>query len=182
MIWGLPEALPVSPALSRLRPRAAAVLLPVFPSLAPVPAVWSERLSAEAARPVLRPVGSEASAQPAAARRPEEWAAQDAAVQPEALRGAAEVRLQAAEPPDAAAGQRQEAQDVEAPQREVPSAPAELPSVGLPSAAAWAFHRGQALPWPEPQPVARFARATVDLRIAARSERWWQAATNEVLS
>ena len=60
------------------------------------------------------------------------------------------------------------------------------PAADLPSAVAWAavwvFHRDQVLPWPAPQPAAWFARATACLQTASPSERWWQAATNEVLS
>jgi hypothetical protein len=182
VVSGLPEALL---ALARLRLQEAAVLLPVFPALAPAPAVWSERLSAEAVQTVLRQAGSEASAQPAVARQPEEPAARDAVV---AARGAAEVPQRAAEAPGAAPGPQQAvqdaaaAQDAEVLQPGVPGALAELLSGGLPSAAVWAFRRDQALPWPEPQPLARFAPAMACLQIAAPSERWWQAATNEVLS
>jgi hypothetical protein len=158
------------------------------------------RFSAAAVRlvqPAQQLAGSGASAQPAGARQPE---AQDAAALPEAAvapdaaagqqraaRGAAAVRRLAVQ--DAAAGLQQAAQDAEVVQRRAvqdaaalqPEAPGG-PAVELPSAAAWVFRRDQVLPWPEPQPVARFARATACLRIAARSERWWQAATNEVLS
>jgi len=35
-----------------------------------------------------------------------------------------------------------------------------------PSAAPWVFRRDQALPWPAPQPAARFARAMQGLQIA----------------
>jgi hypothetical protein len=56
--------LPVSPALSRLRPLGAAVSCPVFPALAPAPAVarWVPlaRFSAAAVRQVQRPAESEA--------------------------------------------------------------------------------------------------------------------------
>jgi hypothetical protein len=168
------------PALSRLRPQGAVVLRPVFPGLAPAPAAVQE---------VLQLAESEASAQPGLALQPGEPAAQDAAAVPRVV---AEVPLQAAELPGAAAGPQREARDGEAGRQPaaqdaeglqpvaLPSA--EPPSVGLPSAAAWAFHRDQVLPWPEPQPVARFVRATARLQIAALSERWWRAVTNVVLS
>jgi len=188
------------------RPQAAAVLSPVFPSLALSPAPEAAlsalaRFSAEVVQPVLRPAGSEASAQPGVALQPGEPAALDAPVPPEqavAAWVAVEVPLQAAAVPGALAGQQQaarhvevlrpEAQHVEVLQPEVPGErAAELPSavlplVVLPLAAAWVFRRDQALPWPVPQPMAQFARATACLQIALPSERWWQAATNEVLS
>jgi hypothetical protein len=188
------------------RPQAAAVLSPVFPSLALSPAPEAAlsalaRFSAEVVQPVLRPAGSEASAQPGVALQPGEPAALDVPVPPEqavAAWVAVEVPLQAAAVPGALAGQQQaaqhvevlrpEAQDVEVLQPEVPGEraaelpSAELPLVVLPSAAAWVFRRDQALPWPVPQPMAQFARATACLQIALPSERWWQAATNEVLS
>jgi hypothetical protein len=45
---------------------------------------------------------------------------------------------------------------------EAPDVVVQLPAVqrraALPSAAAWAFPRDQPLPWPAPQPAARFAR------------------------
>jgi hypothetical protein len=169
-------ALRVSPMVSRLRPRV--VSRPVVPGRAPVPAVAQSaplaRLSAAAGQqvqPAQRPAESEASAQPGLALRLEEPEVRDAAAVPEAARGAAEVRLQAAELPgaavgpqqvvrdgeagrqpeelavqDAAAGQPAAAQDAEVRQREAPVGPA----VGLPSAAAWVFRRDQVLPWPEP--------------------------------
>ena len=175
------------------RPQAAAVLSPVFPSLAlsPVPEAAPPalvRFSAEAVQPALRPAGSEASAQPVAALQPGVPAAPDAPVLPEEAWAAVEVPLQAAAVPGAVAGQQQAAQDVEVLQPAVPGdraaelPSAELPLVVLPSAAAWVFRRDQALPWPVPQPMARFVRATACLQIASPSERWWQAATNEVLS
>jgi len=198
------------------RPQAAAVLSPVFPSLALSPAPEAAlsalaRFSAEVVQPVLRPAGSEASAQPGVALQPGEPAALDAPVPPEqavAAWVAVEVPLQAAAVPGALAGQQQaarhvevlrpEAQHVEVLQPEVqhvevlqPEVPGEraaelpsavLPLVVLPLAAAWVFRRDQALPWPVPQPMAQFARATACLQIALPSERWWQAATNEVLS
>jgi hypothetical protein len=188
----LPEVLLVSLALVRLRPPVAAVLFPVFPALAPAPAVARSvsleraRFSVAAGQPVQQLAGSEAWVQPGPALQPEEPAARDVAV---AASVAAEVPLQAAEPPGAAEAPQQEVQDGEAGQDaevlqpEVPGGPAaELPSVERPSAVAWAFRRDQVLPWPEPQPVVRFARATTCLPIAAPSARWWQAATNEVLS
>jgi hypothetical protein len=211
-------ALPVSPALSWLRPQGAAVSRPVVPGLAPAPAVARSASLARSSAAAVRPgqpaqqlVESEASAQSGLALQPE---AQDASVLPEGAAAAwvaAEAPLQAAELPgvaagpqreardaaagqrpaardaaagqqlaarDAAGGQQLAAQDVAAGQPAVPGGPA----AELPSAAAWAFHRGRVLPWPEPQPVARFARATARLQIAARSARWWRAATNEVLS
>jgi hypothetical protein len=105
------------------------------------------------------------------------------------LWAAAEVLLQAAEPPGAAVGPQQEVRDGEAGRQPAardaeglqPEAPGG-PAAELPSVAAWVFRRDQVLPWPEPQPVARFARARACLQIAAPSERWWQAAANEVLS
>jgi hypothetical protein len=112
------------------------------------------RLSAAAGQqvqPARQLAESEASAQPGLALQPEEPAVQDAAVVPEAVWVAAEAPLQAAELPGAAAAQQQEVPDAEAGRRpEVPGVPAELPSVGLPSAAAWVFRRDQVLPWPEP--------------------------------
>jgi hypothetical protein len=183
-----PEVLRVQ-ALLRLR--AAAVPLPVFPSLAlsPVPEAAPSalaRLSAEAVQRVLRPAGSEASAQPVVALQPGEPAAQDAPVLPEgavAVWVAVEAPPQAAAVPGAVAGQQQAAQDVEV---LLPGAPgeqaAELPSAVLPWAAAWVFRRDRALPWPVPQPMARFAHAMASLQIASPTERWWRAATNEVLS
>ena len=191
--WSLTESAVSDPpeALLAQAPRrrqAAAVLSPVFPSLALSPAPEAAppalvRFSAEVVQPVLRPAGSEASAQPGVALQSGEPAAQDAPVLPEEAWAAVEVPLQAAAVPGAVAGQQQAAQDVEVLQPEVPGErPAALPLVVLPSAAAWVFHRDQALPWPVPQPMARFARATACLQIASPSERWWQAATNEVLS
>ena len=151
-------ALPVSPALSRLRPRVAVVSCPVFPGLAPAPAVARPvplaRLSAAAGQqvqPARQLAESEASAQPGLALQPEEPAVQDAAVVPEVVWVAAEVRLQAAELPGAAGAQQQEVPDAEAgPRLAVQGEPVELPSVGLPSAAAWVFRRDPILPWPEP--------------------------------
>ena len=103
------------------------------------------RFSAAAEQPVQQLAESGASARPGLALQP---AAQDAAV---AAWAAAEVRLRVAERPGAAAGLRQEVRDEAAGQQpEVPGVPAELPSVALPSAAAWAFHRDPILPWPEP--------------------------------
>ena len=182
------EVLRVLLAQARLRPQVAAALCQVSPGLAPAPEVARSaslaRLSVGAvrpARPAQQLAGSVASAQPAAARQPEEPVARDAAVLREAAVAAsvaAEVPLQAAEAPDVAAGQQPEVPGV--PAAELPLAG--LPLAELPSAVAWVFHRDQVLPWPGPQPVARFARATACLQIAAPSERWWQAATNEVLS
>jgi len=69
--------------------------------------------------------------------------------------------------------------------REVPGAVA---GRGLPSAVVWAlpwvgvFRRDQALPGPAPLPAAWFARAMGHQQSASPSKRWWQAATNEVLS
>jgi hypothetical protein len=203
-------ALRVLLAQARLRPQVAAVLCQVFPALAPAPEVARSASLARPSAGAVRPgrpaqqlAGSGASAQPAAARRLEEPAAQDAAVLPEAAVAAwaaAEVLQQAAEPPgvaaapqrevpDAVAGRRPAApdaevvrqlaaRDAEGRQREVRGGPA----AELPLAVAWVFHRDQVLPWPGPQPAARFARAMACLQIAAPSERWWQAATNEVLS
>jgi hypothetical protein len=62
----------------------------------------------------------------------------------------------------AAAEQRQEAALASA---AVPRRVA-LPSVGLPSAAAWACRRDRVLPSPVPQPAARFAHAMERPRIA----------------
>jgi hypothetical protein len=140
-------------------------------------------------QPAQQLAGSEASAQPGLALQPEESAVSDAALLPVAAWAAAAVPLQAAEPPgaaagpqlgvrDAVAGRQPAAQDAEGLQQAVPGGRA----AELPSAVAWAFHRDQVLPWPVPQPAARFARATARLQIASPSERWWQAATNEVLS
>jgi hypothetical protein len=82
-----------------------------------------------------------------AVRRPEVAARAGAAevVRRRAALDAAAVLLRAAEAPDVQVVQRRAA---------------------LPSAAAWAFHRDQALPWPAPQPAARFARAKQRRRIA----------------
>ena len=86
---------------------------------------------------VLRPVGSEASAQQVVALQPGEPAAQDAPVLPEeavAAWVAVEVPLQAAAVPGAVAGQQQAAQGVEVLQPAVPGDRAgEPPSAGLPS-------------------------------------------------
>jgi hypothetical protein len=157
-------ALPVSPALSRLHPRVAVVSCPVFPGLAPAPAVARPvplaRLSAAAGQqvqPARQLAESEASAQPGLALQPEEPAVQDAAVVPEAVWVAAEAPLQAAELPGAAAAQQREARDAAAGRPEAvqdaevvqPEAP-DGPGVELPSAAAWVFRRDQVLPWPEP--------------------------------
>src|SRR6202041_2918381 len=93
-----------------LHPRVAAVPSPVFPSLALSPAPEAApsalaRLSAEAVQPVvLRPGGSEASAQQVVAVLPEEAVAAWVAV---------EVPLQAAAVPGAVAEQQPAAQDVE---------------------------------------------------------------------
>jgi hypothetical protein len=112
------------------------------------------RLSAAAGQqvqPARQLAESEASAQPGRALQLEEPAVQDAAVVAEAVWVAAEVRLQAAELPGAAAAQQQEVPDAEAgPRLAVQGEPVELPSVGLPSAAAWVFRRDPILPWPEP--------------------------------
>ncbi len=151
----LREALPESQALARLRPRVVAVSCPVFPGLAPAPAVARPallaRFSAAAVLPVQQLAESGASAQPGLALRLEEPAGPDAAWVAEV------VPLRAAEPPGAAAGLQQEvrdgeaeqqpgARDAEAPQPEVPGGPA----VELPSAAAWVFRPDPILPWPEP--------------------------------
>jgi hypothetical protein len=136
-----------------LHPRVAAVPSPVFPSLALSPAPEAApsalaRLSAEAVQPVvLRPGGSEASAQQVVALQPGEPAAQDAPVLPEeavAAWVAVEVPLQAAAVPGAVAEQQPAAQDVEVLQLEAqgvevlqPEVPgdraAEPPSAVLPS-------------------------------------------------
>lgn len=191
MVGDLPEALPAQVPLRR---QGAAVLSLVFPSLAlsraPEAAPLAlARFSAEAVRPAFRPAESEVSAPPGVALQrgePEVW---DAPVLPEEASVvveawvAVEVPLQAAAGPGDVAGRLQAAQDVEVLQPEVPGdRAAALPSAVLPSAAAWVSRRDQALPWPVPQPMARFARATACLQIASPSERWWQAATNEVLS
>jgi hypothetical protein len=161
--------------LSRLRPPVAVVSCPVFPGLAPAPAVARPvplaRLSAAAGQqvqPARQLAESEASAQPGLALQPEEPAVQDAAVVPEAVWVAAEAPLQAAELPGAAAGLQQEVPDAEAGlQQAVPDAEAGPlqavqdaegrqpaapggPGVELPSAAAWVFRRDPILPWPEP--------------------------------
>ena len=63
------------------------------------------------------------------------------------------------------------------------AAAAAVPALAArPSAAAWAFRRGRVLPWPAPQPGARFARATRRPQIAVPSTRSWQAAAGEGLS
>ena len=155
---------------------------PVFPGLAPAPAVARPvplaRLSAAAGQqvqPARQLVESEASAQPGLALQPE---VQDAAVVPEAVWVAAEAPLQAVELPGAAAGLQQEVPDAAAgPRLAVPDAEGRQPAapgdpgVELPLAAAWVFHRDPILPWLEPQPVARFARAMACLQIAAPLER-----------
>jgi hypothetical protein len=159
----LQEASRVSLA-SRLRPRVAVVSCPVFPGLAPAPAVARPvllaRLSAAAGQqvqPARQLAESEASAQPGLALQPEEPAVLDAAVVPEAVWVAAEALLRAAELPGAAAVPQREVPDAEAGPRPAardaavlqPEAPGG-PAVELPSAAAWVFRRDQVLPWPEP--------------------------------
>ena len=108
-------------------------------------------------QPARQLAESEASAQPGLALQPEEPAVQDAAVVPEAVWVAAEVLLQAAELPGAAAAQQQEVPDAEVGPRlavqdaegRQPAAPGG-PGVELPSAVAWVFRRDPILPWPEP--------------------------------
>jgi hypothetical protein len=98
--------------------------------------------------------------------RPEVQAAE--LVRPQEVRGAA-VR-----PPEVrgAAGRLRAARGVA-----VPGARA-----ALPSAVASAFHRDRVLPSPAPQQAARIARAKACFRIASRSEPWWRAVRDEVLS
>jgi hypothetical protein len=184
--WALPETvvsdLPAALfALARLRPQVPAELFaPVFPAPALAPeAAWRARRGALAQQAVmLRPVAQDAvveerQALPDAvqALRPEGSAAQHAAVAAAAVPQVAGLR--AAGAVLAGAGLLRE----EAPGGPVP----ELPSAVV-WAAAWVFHRDQVLPWPAPQPSAWFARAMACFQIASPSERWWQAATNEVLS
>jgi hypothetical protein len=69
-----------------------------------------------------------------------------AAVQQREARGAAVALLRGAVP------------DVRAVQRRA----------ALPSAVPWVFHRGQAPPWPAPQPAAQLAHAMERARIATR--------------
>jgi hypothetical protein len=79
----------------------------------------------------------------------------------EALRADGEVQLRAAVPPGA-----------RAPQAARPLA--------VPSAAASVFRQGRSLvAAPARRRAARFAHAMRSLRIASRSEPWWQAARNE---
>jgi hypothetical protein len=189
--WALPETvvsdLPAAWfALASLRPQVLAELFaPVFPALALSPeAAWRARRGA-LAQPAVKPrpgepVAQDAvvevrQAQPDAAQalRPEGSAAQHAAV-------AAEVVPQVAGPRAAGAvlaGVGLLREEEEAPGGPVP----ELPSAVV-WVAAWVFHQDQFLPWPAPQPSAWFARAMASFQIASPSERWWQAATNEVLS
>jgi hypothetical protein len=166
--------------LSRLRRREAVNRQAVLPSAR----VGSEAvLAAEpvAERPAQHWVQLEASARQARAPLPAEPVASDAleppreaaraAVAPQAVRRAAEAvrpAERAGGRPEvaavwAAAARRREARDAAGVQRRAePGAPvAALPSVGLPSGVAWAFRRDRVLPWPEPRPAARFARAMV---------------------
>jgi hypothetical protein len=50
--------------------------------------------------------------------------------------------------------------------RAVPDVRVAEPRAARPSAVPWVFRRDQALPWPAPQPVVRFARAMQGLQIA----------------
>jgi hypothetical protein len=50
--------------------------------------------------------------------------------------------------------------------REAPDVRVAEPRAARPSAVPWVFRRGQALPWPAPQPAVRFAHAKQCLRIA----------------
>ena len=56
------------------------------------------------------------------------------------------------------------------------------PAAARPSAAAWVFRRGRALPWPARRRSARSAHAMRMSQAASRSERSWQAARDEGLS
>ena len=136
------------------------------------------RSSAEAAVQARRLVGPAASAEQAAALPPGEPVARDATAVPQQAVAAAwdaaeELRLEAAAW-DAAAVPRQVAA---VRQREARGAAALLrgaaPDVrvvqqraALPSAVPWVFRRGQAPPWPAPQPAAQLARAMERSRIA----------------
>ena len=128
-----------------------------------------------------RLAGPAASAEQAAALPPAEPVARDAMVVPQQAVAAVwdaaeELRLEAAAW-DAAEEPQQEAAAVQ--QREARGAAAgallrgAAPDVrvvqrraALPSAVPWVFRRGQAPPWPAPQPAAQLARAMERARIA----------------
>jgi hypothetical protein len=104
---------------------------------------------------------------------PQDAAAEEAVAA--AARGAAEAPQQAAvaragvaERQQAAVAARDAAAGVLRRAAAVPGAQGALQRAALPSAplSASAFRRDQALPWPGPQPAARFARAMQRLRIA----------------
>jgi hypothetical protein len=139
-------------------------------------AVWvsgSAKPAASAQRAVALPPGEPvALAQRAVVPRPAAGHAAGAlqqAAQAAAWVGAA-APLRVAEAWAAAAGVRRPEAAAQAGAAEEVRLPAAAPDVvvqlpavqrraALPSAAAWAFHRDQLLPWPAPQPAARFARA-----------------------
>jgi len=126
-----------------------------------------------------RLAGPAASAEQAAALPPAEPVARDAMVVPQqavaAVWDAVVVQRLEAAAWDAAEEPQQEAAAVQ--QREARGAAALLrgavPDVrvvqrraALPSAVPWVFRRGQAPPWPAPQPAVQLARAMERARIA----------------
>ena len=127
-----------------------------------------------------RLAGPAASAEQAAALPPAEPVARDAMVVPQqavaaVLDAAEELRLEAAawdaaeEPQqEAAAVQQREAQGAAGAllRGAVPDVPVVQRRAALPSAVPWVFRRGQAPPWPAPQPAVQLARAMERARIA----------------
>jgi hypothetical protein len=164
------------------------------------------------ALPSVEPVGQDAAAGPrwaaqGAAEAPQQAVERrDAAAEPlqeVAARGVSEELRQVAEARDVGEAPQPAVRVGEVPRPEVQAAelvrPREVRDVAvrpraargvavpgaraaLPSAAASAFHRDRVLPSPVPRQAARTARAKECFQIASRSEPWWRAARNEVLS
>ena len=123
-----------------------------------------------------RLAGPAASAEQAAALPPAEPVARDAMVVPQqaaaARVGAAVPQQAAAEPAGVEAAVRQReargAAAVALLRGAVPDVRVVQRRAALPSAVPWVFRRGQAPPWPAPQPAAQLARAMERGRIATQ--------------
>jgi hypothetical protein len=168
-------------------PAASVAQAPALPSAEPVgqDAAAGPRWAAQGAAEALRRAaeGRDAAAEPL-----QEVAARGVSGEP---RQAAEARdVPAAPPPAVRAGEvpRPEVRAAELVRpREVRGAAARVVAApgaraALPSAAVSVFHRDRVLPSPVPRPAARTARAKKCFQIASRSESWWRAVRDEVLS
>jgi hypothetical protein len=132
-----------------------------------------------AALPPGEPVASDAVVAP---RQAAAWDVAEAPQQEVAWVGAAVLRPEAPQQEVAASAEAAEPQQVAwvgaavlrpeavllrvAVLREAPDVRVAEPRAARPSAVPWVFRRGQALPWPAPQPAVRFAHAMQCLRIA----------------